>query len=385
MKYIFFYIASATLLTACGDKVTEKAVTQETEAIETVKLYLEQMQRADIQIGQAEQRNISATLIANGVVSVLPENKATVTSKINGRIEAFFIHEGQYVKKGQALMSVGANQLFDIQQDYLQAKADLIFLEKELERQKTLSNQQVGSNKNYEEAQSKFAHATADLQTAAAKLQYLGIDLNSLNQPQPQLAKSILITAPISGNISGIPVNIGASVGDGTVLCNIVGLDDLHAHVEVFAKDIALVKQGQKVTIRFPNTQNASIEADIEYISYEMDPNSKTYSLHIHLPAPKGNTFLPGMPVVAEIQTESNLKCLALPEAAVLREGAAYYCFVANPPVDGQVVFQKLAFEPSRQGGGWIGLPEGLLVGKSVVIQGANRVNGEMKKGEMAE
>lgn len=385
MKHTFFSILTLTILAGCGSNTPEQTTEPEKPTSEnTVTLTREQLQKAGIELGQPEQRKIAATLTANGEVALLPEDKATVTSRISGMIEQFFIHEGQNVKKGQALMSISASAVFDIQQAYLQTKADLIFLQKELERQKTLSTQQVGAAKNYEEVQSKFARANGDLQVAAAKLRYLGIDPSNLDRNDHlQLAKSVIVTAPISGNITGVPVNLGASVSEGTILCTIVGLDDLHAHIEVFAKDIAFVKEGQEVTVRFPNSPVAPIETKVEYISRDLDPETKTYSLHIHLPAPKQNTYLPGMPVVAEIKTEGGVPVTALPESALITDGQTVYCFLVDNPGPDKITFQKLEFEPGLRTGGWMAVPENLLIGKTVAIRGANLVDGEMRKGDM--
>ena len=381
MKHIIFSIITLTIFAGCGSNTSEQSEQPAASTPEnTITLTREQLQKSGIELGQPEQRKIAATLTANGVVAILPDNKATVTSRIGGMIEQFFVHEGQNVKKGQALMSISASAVFDIQQAYLQAKADLIFLQKELERQKTLSGQQVGATKSYEEIQSKFERANSDLQVADAKLRYLGIDPTNLDR---QLAKTVVVTAPISGNVTSIPVNLGASVGEGTILCNIVGLDDLHAHIEVFAKDIAFVKEGQEVTIHFPNSAAAVMETKVEYISRDLDPETKTYSLHIPLTATKQHNYLPGMPVVAEIKTQGGIPVTALPESALITDGQKVYCFAVVNPEPDKVTFQKLEFEPGLRSGGWMAVPENLLNGKTVVIRGANLVDGEMRKGEM--
>lgn len=391
MKYTLLSFSILWFVAGCGSTTAPETTDNQAEAPgkqmpETIALSRAQLQSAGITIGMAEQRAIAGTLLVNGTVAVLPDGKATVSSKIAGRIEQFFIHEGQQVQKGQALMSISATAIFDLQQAYLQAKADLIFLEKELERQKTLSSQQVGASKLYEEAQSKYFRAKGDLQTAAAKLQYLGIGLENLEQPERlQLAQTVVVRAPIGGNVTHIPVNLGASVQEGTLLCSIVGLNDLHAHLEVFARDIPRVREGQAVTIRFPNTNFQPLQTKLEYISRDLDPESKTYSLHVHLPVGKNSEYLPGMPVTAEIQTQSAVGSWALPEAAVLHDGNTAHFFVATEGAGDVIECKKVTFEPSLRGGGYVGVPEALLAGKKVVLRGANLVDGELRKGEMQE
>ncbi|HNG90973.1 MAG TPA: efflux RND transporter periplasmic adaptor subunit, partial [Saprospiraceae bacterium] len=293
MKNILFVLFLALIHIACGDSAPQAEPTPSAEpaaAQQTLSLSAEQMRSAGIEVGQPESRSLSSTLSANGTVAVLPEGRASVSSKLAGRIEQFFIHEGQNVRKGQALLSISSSMLFDIQQAYLQARADLVFLEKEVERQKTLSGEQVGATKHWEEAQSKLLRAQADMQAAAAKLRYLGIGLEGLaNAAQPNFARTVVVTSPLDGNITDISVNLGSSVTEGTVLCNIVNLNDLHAHIEVFAKDIASVRTKQAATVRFPNSALPDLRTEVEFISQDMSPDTKTYSLHIHLPTGKGH------------------------------------------------------------------------------------------------
>jgi membrane fusion protein, heavy metal efflux system len=387
MKNILFSAAILLFLAGCGNQNTPEntdATPATAASTEKISLTADQMQKSGIEVAIPTEQGIAAALTVNGTVAVLPEGKATVSSKIAGRVEQILVHEGQNVQKGQVLARVSTSVLFDIQQAYLQAKADLIYLEKELERQKTLSQQQVGAGKNYEEAQSKYARAKGDLEAAAAKLSYLGIGTEQLNNPgQLSLAKSVAITAPIAGNVSAIHVHLGAPVNEGTLLCNVVGLDHLHAHVEVFAKDIALVSPGQTAVVRFPNSSLPEINAKVEYISRELSTDSKTYSIHIPLPA-NGKNWLPGMPLQVDIHT-NKVQALAVPEAALLHDGTETWLFVANSMPDGTMAFEKVNVMPTLRGGGWVALPDAGLTGKKVVVKGAHLIHGEMKRGEMAE
>lgn len=387
MKNILFSATILLFLAGCGNKNTPEntdATPATAASTEKITLTADQMQKSGIEVAIPTEQGIAAALTVNGTVAVLPEGKATVSSKIAGRVEQILVHEGQNVQKGQVLARVSTSVLFDIQQSYLQAKADLIYLEKELERQKTLSQQQVGAGKNYEEAQSKYARAKGDLEAAAAKLGYLGIGTEQLNNPgQLTLAKSVAITAPIAGNVSSINVHLGAPVTEGTLLCNVVGLDHLHAHVEVFAKDIALVNVGQSVVVRFPNSTIPEVNAKVEYISRELSTDSKTYSIHIPLPANDKN-WLPGMPLQVDIHT-NKVQALAVPEAALLHDGTETWLFVANPAANGATAFEKVNVMPSLRGGGWVALPDAALAGKKVVVKGAHLIHGEMKRGDMEE
>ena len=106
MKNIFFNILIIIMLSRCGNTAAPDSSpvggnVSATPTFESVILTREQLQKADIKLGLPEHRSIASTLTANGTVVVLPQDKATVSSKIGGRIEQFFVHEGQNVQKGQ--------------------------------------------------------------------------------------------------------------------------------------------------------------------------------------------------------------------------------------------------------------------------------------------
>ena len=67
----------------------------------------------------------------------------------------------------------------------------------------------------------------------------------------------------------------------------------------------------------------------------------------------------------------------------VLVDGTETYCFIQESQNGQETTFRKIIFEPVLRGGGWVGLPEDLFKGKSIVVTGANLVDGEMRKSEM--
>jgi cobalt-zinc-cadmium efflux system membrane fusion protein len=72
-----------------------------------------------------EQENLSDVLNATGFLSVPPQSKASVTSLLGGTIKSVMVHEGNYVRKGQTLLTVINPEFVQMRNDYLEALANL--------------------------------------------------------------------------------------------------------------------------------------------------------------------------------------------------------------------------------------------------------------------
>ena len=157
MNNIKFLIILTVLFVACGTKETPK----NTETVETktvsddLTLTTEQLQLMHIELGKAERHALVGTIVATGKVVILANNMADVSSPLRGTVQQIVAHEGQFIKKGELLMTLTSPEIIGFQRDYLMAQSELFFLEKELERQQIMAKENVGAAKNEQEIRSK--------------------------------------------------------------------------------------------------------------------------------------------------------------------------------------------------------------------------------------
>src|SRR5690606_23889574 len=109
-----FVLVAIFALNACTNKHTEgdghnhgteaATTTDEHEEEENVAVLTdEQMKAVGIEIGMIEQKQLSATLKANGGLRVPNSNKANATSMFGGVIKSLNVEIGDFVKKGQVI------------------------------------------------------------------------------------------------------------------------------------------------------------------------------------------------------------------------------------------------------------------------------------------
>ena len=91
----------------------EEAHEEETPTIAT--LTEEQIKTVGIELGAIEQKELTATIRANGLLKVPNNNKANATSLYGGVIKTLKVQIGDYVRKGQVIATIANPQFIQLQ------------------------------------------------------------------------------------------------------------------------------------------------------------------------------------------------------------------------------------------------------------------------------
>ncbi len=92
------------------------------------------MEVMDIRLGNFQYLNLATTVKSNGQLGLSPQNMASVSAVIAGRVKNINVLEGNYVKKGQALAQIENQEVIEMQQDYMTGINQLSVLEKNYNR-----------------------------------------------------------------------------------------------------------------------------------------------------------------------------------------------------------------------------------------------------------
>jgi cobalt-zinc-cadmium efflux system membrane fusion protein len=333
-KYIksLLLITSCLLLIACGNKANksqeeEQKVTTEEAEPTIASLTAEQIKTVDIQYGSIEQKQLTATLKANGALRVPNNNKANVTSLYGGVVKSINVQLGDFVKKGQLIATIANPQFIQLQEEYLSTSSKIIFAEQEVARQKELNEGNAGALKNYQSANAELKAMRTRRASLQQQIQLMGINPNSLNNGN--LRSALSVTSPISGTVSNVFSKIGSYVDVSSPVAEIVDNSQLHLDLNVFEKDLPMLKVGQ--IIHFTLTNNAVNEYDskIYSIGTSFENDSKSIPVHATVTGNKSG-LIDGMNITA-IVSLNNVTTNAVPnDAIVSAEGKDYIFVVTN-------------------------------------------------------
>lgn len=381
-------LAFLITFTSCNGGKKQNVETKETEVIpeNIVELREDQIKLANIEIGTIELRSMSGTLKVNGIVSVAPQNLATVSMPMGGFIKSTNLMPGNAVRKGQTLAIIENQEFIDIQQNYLEAKNRCELAKTEYDRQKELFKSDVSSQKNMQQVTSNYKSLKVQVKALEQKLSLIGI--NPFRLTEDNISRSVAVVSPISGYIKAVNVSIGKSVSASDVLFEIVNSDKLFLELTLFEKDADKVSNGEKIRF-YTNNETEQHEA-VVYQTGKSINNDKTYKVYANVVG-RCKNMLPGMYVNATIQAKSN-QVTSVPSASIVSFDDKDYIFVfeKNKVESGKPFTEYRMIQVQKgvvdDGFTEIVLPEGFNFKEAkVVVKGAyNLLSAKKNAGEMS-
>ncbi|MEO0152278.1 MAG: efflux RND transporter periplasmic adaptor subunit [candidate division WOR-3 bacterium] len=231
---------------------------------------------------------------------------AEIYSPIPGIIRNVFVKQGDYVRKGQVLVSIYSPQLTDIQ-------AKLKVAEENLKREEMLYKEEVIPYSRYYNAKVEYEKIKAEYEALVNSFKYSG----------EIRGNEIFIKAPISGYISKQEIFLGSSVDISKRMFMI------HSHEKIWVYSYARPEESQRIKIGMKGYviwNNIKVWGYVDYISYELDHNTKRVIIRLLIDN-KDDILKIGLPVEAVIQIE-NIKGIWIPSQALQRISGNYVVFL---------------------------------------------------------
>lgn len=336
LHYLLLSVLVTGLVACEGNKEAPTAI--EIEATDQIYVTKVQFERNGMQIGTAVTMEFTTEVPVTGMIDVPPQNRAIVTAVMGGYIKKTPLLVGNIVNKGDFLVSLENPEFIKLQQNYLEIKSQLRFLQMEYERQKQLFAENITSQKNYLKAESDYHTAKATLTGLRKQLEMLNFSIVQIENGEMSAITNIY--APISGMISKMNVAMGSFVADATPILEIVDTEHIHLELNVFEKDILKVKQGQNIQFKIPEASEELFEAEVYLVGASIEAN-RTIKVHGHLKNEAGHNFLPGMFVEAFLETD-NKPAIALPESAVIEVEDSFIVLALDRETDAGYMFKPL-------------------------------------------
>ena len=235
-----------------------------------------------------------------------------VSGKVPGRIEEFYVKEGQQVHKGDTIAFIDSpevrakliqanaarnaataqsnkarkgarsEQIQGAYQLWQQAIVQEDVMRKSLDRVQRLYDQKVIAAQKYDETKAKYDAAVA--QTLAAKSQYdmavsgaraedkaaaqaLVEQASGAVQEVESYIGELYLISPADGIISATYPKVGELVGQGSPVASVIDLNDIWFTFNVREDYLHGMKQGDKIAVIIPALDGKEISATVNYIA----------------------------------------------------------------------------------------------------------------------
>ncbi|MFY9242556.1 MAG: efflux RND transporter periplasmic adaptor subunit [Polaribacter sp.] len=337
MKKVTIFLLSLAFF-ACGKQETKTDTTAENKEISNqIVINKQQFENEKMELGSFSEHEFISYVTANGMIDVPPENRAIVNTFVGGYVTKIPLLIGDYVKKGQFVASLTNTDFVEIQQNYLEIAAQLNYLKNEFERQKTLFDEKISSEKNYLKAESDYKSNLAIYNGLRKKLQMMQINPSEIEKGI--LTTSINLYAPIDGYVTEVWVSNGSFVSSASKMMEIVNTKHIHLELNVFEKDILNVRKDQKILFKIPESSENYFDAAVHLVGTTVT-NDRTVKVHGHI-EDESQHFMTGMFVEAKINYDSK-KEIALPNSAIISEENQSYILVVKEQKNEETTFEKV-------------------------------------------
>ncbi|HEY6767180.1 MAG TPA: efflux RND transporter periplasmic adaptor subunit, partial [Candidatus Sulfotelmatobacter sp.] len=221
---------------------------------------------------------------------------------------------GDYVKKGQGLLSIRSADLAGAFSDYQKAATDERLARKALDRAQLLYSHGALAEKDLQQAEDTEEKAKLDVQYTEQRVRLLGGD-----PAHPSFL--IELRAPVSGTI--VEQNISGfegikSLDNSPNLFTIADLTEVWVLCDLYENDLGEVRLGDTAEIRLNAYPNKTYHGKVADISRVLDPATRSAKVRIVLPNRDGS-LRPGMFAVATFWSRNAQFRTVVPSTAVMR------------------------------------------------------------------
>jgi membrane fusion protein, multidrug efflux system len=244
-------------------------------------------------------------------VNASPENM--------GVVKEVFVHNGQFVNKGQILATLKSEAVIedDIDKGVAELDIQISFAKLLFDKQKRLWDQEIGTEIQLLSAKNNYDALLKKKASIEVGRKRIGIAKRSFN-----------ILSPISGVVDAVDVKVGQAVSPGMPnLIRIINTSKLKVKADVPENYSSQVRAGSDALIVFPDL-NDTLVTKVNYITQMIDPMTRTFGSEINLAS--NGRYRPNMIAKVKIVTYQNLSAFVLPEGLIQKTDQGNFVYVAD-------------------------------------------------------
>jgi len=203
--------------------------------------------------------------------------------------------------------------------DVMNAKASLEWAEAEYGRIKSLLDQKVVSQSEFDQRRSQVEAARQQYQVAQNTAQQSYRSLEAARARIALARKAVADTtvrAPFAGLVAERLVSTGDYVTRGTRVATVVRVDPMRVELTIPEQSVALIKVGQTVKLSVDAYPNESFEAKVRFVSPSLRSDQRAMTVEAIAPNRDGR-LKPGLFVTASVQQPVGPPATLVPATAV--------------------------------------------------------------------
>ena len=287
--------------------------------------------------------------------------KASVTAEAPGRVIARRVERGAQVAAGEALVQLDesrlALELRRAEATLLARIHDLEHAEREHDRGERMEARSAISEQNRDDL--RHALDSARDQRALALV---------ARDTAKRSLEDATVTAPFSGTVDDLYVDVGDYVAPGTPVATVVEQSRARVFAGVTAQQAVQLDLARGARVRFTDLGGHEVVAELKSVSSVANERDGTYTIELWIDQPPLG-LRDGMVATVNLPPADRDAQLLAPRAALMRRGGQSEVFVVVRE-DGVFFARIRSLRTGRSAGDWIEVADGLRDGDEVIVDG---------------
>ena len=363
------HVFEASVLAQAGNQPFQFAFSLEEGKIELTDA---QIKVAGVTIQTAGAARIKSAMTLPGEIRFNEDRTAHVVPRLAGVVEGIYAHLGQQVKKGQVLAVIASASLSEQRSELLSARERLSLARTTFEREKQLWEEKISAAQDYLQAQQIMREAEIAVRNAQQKLMALGAS-PSVSDGSGALNRHE-IRAPFDGILVEKHIALGEAVKEDASIFTLSDLSTVWAEIIVPAKDLNVIRVGEKVTIK-ATAFDSTASGTVSYIGVLVGEQTRTAKARVTLANPQ-RAWRPGLFINVEIVSSEIGVAVAVASDAIQNINDKPTIFARVP---GGFIAQPVT--TGRSDGKLVEIVKGLKPGTQYAAAGSFVIKAELGKG----
>lgn len=292
------------------------------------------------------------------VGNVESQNDVRISAEVSGRIEKYFVEQGDHVKKGDPLLKIDDSQLI---RDRERLEAVTEQAKENFERLKNLYQQDsVGSEMDYLNAKYNYQQNKASLEAVK-----VNIDKTTVN-------------APFDATVENVMLEEGEMASPGAVLVRLIGTNRLKVSTGVPSTYSNVVSKGDKARIWFDFQLADTLRLPISFVGKSISQQARTFEVEIKLP-PQSDDYKVDMLANVMIRTLNREDAIVVGKEFIYQNQDKNLVYTVDKNKQGELVARakSVTLGPSYKNN--VMIIHGLQAGDQLITVGSSFLQDDMR------
>lgn len=292
----------------------------------------------------------------NAIGFITPDKGVNVNNELTGKIENIYFESGDYVEKGQVLLTL------DTSYELAQLKTlnvRLPSLKSKYNRYANLLKKGAVSQELYDASEADYLALLGDIDTIEAKI----------NQKT--------VKAPFSGFTGIREIQLGEYLSSGATIVRLEDLNLMKVNISVSQKHFHEVSVEQAVTLNVSSKEDVTYNGFISAISPVINPSTGLFQVEISIPN-KNKELRSGMYANVDIKLDKMENQLIVPQTAIQYALYGESLYTIEKDAEGKERAKQTFIKTGHRFDQYVVVTEGVEKGDRIITNGELRLSNDI-------